>query len=239
MERKSFVFYESWLEAIKNLPRDIQGEVLTAIVEYGLYGETTESLKPIAKAMLTMVIPQIEANNKKYKNGQKGGRPPKEGNQPQQKAEQNQTETNPKPKPNQDQTNEKPSHNQTETKTQPNVICNNGICNNDNDKKESANADKKEGEPKGSTPAPEPDEDYKKFQDWMKRKAPFCNDPKNFPHQITEEELLKLKEKYTGEQLANIIEQIENRRDLRKRYTNLYRTVPSGYADAGFYSFVR
>ena len=68
MERESFVFYKSWLEAIKNLPREMQGEVLTAIIEYGLYGETTESLKPITNAMLAMLIPQIKANNRKFEN---------------------------------------------------------------------------------------------------------------------------------------------------------------------------
>ena len=70
--RSSFVFYESWLEAIKNLPRDIQGDVLTAIIEYGLYGETTDNLKPITKAMLEIIKPQIDSNRKRYENGKKG-----------------------------------------------------------------------------------------------------------------------------------------------------------------------
>ena len=77
MERESFVFYRSFFESIRDLPRDIQGEVLTAIIEYGLYGETTENPKPIAGAILKLVIPQIEANNKRYNNGKKGGRPTK------------------------------------------------------------------------------------------------------------------------------------------------------------------
>lgn len=90
------------------------------------------------------------------------------------------------------------------------------------DKKESPNGDKKEAvasSPASSNP------DFLKFNDWLKRKAPFCSNPKNFSSQITESEFLKLKEKYTGKQIADIIEQIENRKDLRKRYTNLYRTV--------------
>lgn len=88
-------------------------------------------------------------------------------------------------------------------------------------KKESANADEKEGATGVATLSP----DYSKFLDWMKRNAPYCNNPKNFSHQITEEEFYRLKEKYSGKELADIIEQIENRKDLRKRYTNLYRTV--------------
>ena len=96
MGRDGFVFYASWLEAIKNLPREIQGEVLTAIIEYGLYGETTETPKPITSAMLAMVKPQIDANNKRYENGTKGGRPPKSETKP--KPNDNQTETKPEPK---------------------------------------------------------------------------------------------------------------------------------------------
>ena len=88
--------------------------------------------------------------------------------------------------------------------------------------KEEEKEDKKEAV--ASSPAPS-NLDFLKFNDWLKRKAPFCSNPKNFSSQITEAEFLKLKEKYTGKQIADVIEQIENRKDLRKRYTNLYRTV--------------
>ena len=108
--KDGFVFYASWWEAIKNLQREMQGDVLTAIIEYGLYGETTESPKPIASAMLAMVKPQIDANNQRYENGKKGGRP---------KANNNQTETKPKPNNNQNITKQKPNNNQTETKPKP------------------------------------------------------------------------------------------------------------------------
>lgn len=67
--------------------------------------------------------------------------------------------------------------------------------------------------------------DYDKFCDWLKVNAPYCAEKKHFPKQITETQFTKLKRKYTGRQLAAIIEQIENRKDLRQKYTNLYRTV--------------
>ena len=104
--RTSFVFYGSWWEAIKNLQRDVQGDVLTAIIEYGLTGETTEQLKPIAKAMLAMAKIQIDVNNQRFENGKRGGRP-------------NQTETKGKPNNNQTETKGKPNNNQTETKRKP------------------------------------------------------------------------------------------------------------------------
>ena len=96
MIRDGFIFYRSFYEGIKELPRDIQGEVLTAIMEYGLNGETTENLKPVARAIFTLIKPQIDANNKKFENGKKGGRPPK--NETKEKPKNNQTKTTPEPK---------------------------------------------------------------------------------------------------------------------------------------------
>lgn len=97
-----------------------------------------------------------------------------------------------------------------------------GDTNTKKDKEESPNGDKKEAEASSSASS---NPDFLKFNDWLKRNAPYCSNAKNFSSQITEAEFLKLKEKYTGKQIADIIEQIENRKDLRKRYTNLYRTV--------------
>ena len=111
MERESFVFYRSFYEGIKELPRDIQGEVLTAIMEYGLNGVTTENQKQITKAMFALIKPQLDANNQRFENGKKGGRP---------KANCNQTETETKPK-----------QNRNKTKPEPNVNVNDNV--NDND----------------------------------------------------------------------------------------------------------
>lgn len=103
--RDSFVFYRSFYDAIKDLPRDVQGEIYTAIMEHSLYGKETENLKPIAHSVFTLMKPQIDVNNKRFENGKKGGRP-KSGNEPD---------------GNQEETKEKPSNNQSETKSKPNV----------------------------------------------------------------------------------------------------------------------
>ncbi|MDR1556811.1 MAG: DUF4373 domain-containing protein [Tannerellaceae bacterium] len=81
------------------------------------------------------------------------------------------------------------------------------------------------GDMKKDASASSPSPEYQKFMEWIEDHAPYCANPKNFTHQISESELLKLKENYTGQEIASIIEQIENRKDLRKKYTNLYRTV--------------
>ena len=82
--RDSCVFYASWLDAIEAMPDNVRGEALMAILVYALRGETTEKMGAMTKVIMAMVKPQIEANNKRYENGCKGGRP---------KAEKNQTET--------------------------------------------------------------------------------------------------------------------------------------------------
>jgi len=66
--------------------------------------------------------------------------------------------------------------------------------------------------------------DFEKFESWIKSNAPYCANPAHL-QQLTEVEFLKLKEKYKSEQIADTIQQIENRKDLRKKYTNLYRTL--------------
>lgn len=115
--RESFIFYRSFYDAIKDLPRDVQGEIYTAIMEYSLYGKETESLKPIARSVFTLMKPQIDVNNKRFENGRKGGRP-KSGNQPD---------------GNQEETKGKPSNNQRKTKVEPNVNDNDNVNENKED----------------------------------------------------------------------------------------------------------
>lgn len=99
------------------MPRDVQGEIYTAIMEYSLYGKETENLKPIARSVFTLMKPQIDVNNKRFENGKKGGRP-KSGNQPD---------------GNQEETKVEPSNNQKETKVEPNVNDNDNVNENKED----------------------------------------------------------------------------------------------------------
>lgn len=71
---------------------------------------------------------------------------------------------------------------------------------------------------------PDTNPDYIRFNSWIAENAPYCANPKNMK-QITQAEFLRLKQKYNSEQISHIIEQIENRKDLRKRYSSLYRTT--------------
>ena len=98
--RESIIFYRSFYEAIKDLKTDIQGEIYTAIMEYGLYGKETENLGPIARSIFTLVKPQIDKNIKRYENGCRGGRPNRNKSEQEPNNNQNKSEQEPKEKDN-------------------------------------------------------------------------------------------------------------------------------------------
>ena len=96
MLREGFIFYRSYAEALADLENPkVELELYRAIIKYGTTGEMPE-LSKVAKAMMRLIKPQLDANLRRYENGKKGGR-------------KNQTETEDIPK-----------ENQTETKTEPN-----------------------------------------------------------------------------------------------------------------------
>lgn len=115
--RDSIIFYRSFFEAIEELDECDRLRAIESIIRYGLYDEEPES--GVEKAIFLMAKPQIDANNKRYKNGKNGGRPKTE-----QKPNHNQTKTKAKPNDNQTITKQKPNDNQTETKPKPNVNVN-------------------------------------------------------------------------------------------------------------------
>lgn len=77
MERESFIFYKSFYEAINEADTETQVVLYNAICKKALYDEDT-LLDGTAKMLYTLIKPQLEANSKRYSDGQKGGRPKKE-----------------------------------------------------------------------------------------------------------------------------------------------------------------
>ena len=76
-ERDSMIFYKSFVDSILVID-DIttKEKVFEAIAIYGIYGEEIE-LDGVAKALFVAFKAQIDANNKRYIDGCKGGRPKK------------------------------------------------------------------------------------------------------------------------------------------------------------------
>lgn len=85
MERKSFVFYRDWANAIRGLSDEIRLQVYDAIIEAGLDGCVKTDIDPMAGLAMKFVLPQLERDAQHYEsqcaknrlNGAKGGRPRK------------------------------------------------------------------------------------------------------------------------------------------------------------------
>ena len=94
--RDGFVFYRSFFESFSDLSKKDKLLLFDALCNYAL-NDIDPELTGTAAAIFKLLKPQVDANNRRYENGKKGGRP-----------KQNQTETK-----------TKPNDNQTETKTKP------------------------------------------------------------------------------------------------------------------------
>ncbi len=153
MERESILFYRSFYEVSKSLPEDEGNKFLKGLLEYAFYGIEPE-FDGVSASFFMLIRPQIDANNRKFENGKKGGRPKKVetdsvngsedevrpetekteetqintevigDSKTEEKPNENQTETKTKPKENQNETKTKPNENQTESKAKPNVNVN-------------------------------------------------------------------------------------------------------------------
>ena len=91
---ESYVFYQSFHEAGKNLPMEQYGELMFILNEYALYKNEPDIENPIIKAMFMLIKPQIEANwrrREKGKYGALGGAP--KGNQNAKKQPKNNLKT--------------------------------------------------------------------------------------------------------------------------------------------------
>ena len=103
--RDSFVFYRSFAEAIRELDPEDRVLLIDILIDYALDDKQPECSGAV-KGMFLLIKPQIDANNKRYDNGRKGGRP---------------------------KTKQKPNENQIETKADPNVNDNVNVNVNVND----------------------------------------------------------------------------------------------------------
>lgn len=113
--RESTIFYKSFYDSIKLLPKRYQLTFYEELFNYIFDDVEPKRLTGSSLALFKALKPQIDVNNKRYENGCKGGRP--KSNQPKTKT-----------KPNNNQTITKP-----QTKTEPNYNDNDNHNHNDND----------------------------------------------------------------------------------------------------------
>lgn len=135
MKATSFVFYESFRDASRNLDDATRLALYEAIMDYSLYGEEPDEGNPVAAAMFKLVRPVLDTNAKRRENGRNGGRPANTDNQdapkpepenekaePETEAKENPVETEDKPVENQSETKAEPNYNQEVTKPEPDKI---------------------------------------------------------------------------------------------------------------------
>ena len=103
MDRKGFIFYESFWQAIKELPEENQLELYRAITEYSFTGKIKwkngkklEKFTWISQTIWILIKPQLDANLAKYNNWKQGWRPEKNWYNSQ-KPNENLTESKTKP----------------------------------------------------------------------------------------------------------------------------------------------
>lgn len=72
MKRSSFVFYDSFYLGIKDLPDGDRLSLYDAVVKYAIEGNNPPPLNSLQNAIFSLIKPQLDANNKKYKNGKLG-----------------------------------------------------------------------------------------------------------------------------------------------------------------------
>jgi hypothetical protein len=93
-KRDSIVVYRSFYEAAKALGDQEELQLYRAIFEFGLDHKNSE-MGPMAAAMFKLIQPQLEANYKKWQNGNKGGRPKQEESEKEPKDNQKETKNEP------------------------------------------------------------------------------------------------------------------------------------------------
>ena len=129
-QKEAFVFYETFMDSIRELEPEDQTRFMFALVNYGLYG-VEETFIGIERALWTQMKHAIDAAKARRRinqeNGQKGGRPRTRTETENNPKKTNETEENlkvttgflhktePKPKI----TESKPNHNPTETEKNP------------------------------------------------------------------------------------------------------------------------
>lgn len=81
MDKDSFVFYRSFYEAIKEVPKKHRSVIYEAVFEY-VFDAQEPSLSGVPSAMWKLIKPQLDASAKRYENSKKGAEYGKLGGRP-------------------------------------------------------------------------------------------------------------------------------------------------------------
>ena len=77
----SFVFYRSFFEALKNVPKKHRLDVYDAVFAY-VFESQEPSLSGVPRSLWELIRPQLDASNRRYENAKRGAEHGKKGGRP-------------------------------------------------------------------------------------------------------------------------------------------------------------
>ena len=204
-KKYAFVFRKEWKEAISGLPNETRLEMYDAIIGYGIDGYIPE-LSSMGTFAFNLIKDAIDKDKGKYEDVLRA----------------------------RSEAGKKHRGNQYTTKRGTNIITMEQM-EQTQIKEVSPSSPLEENVPiplKEDNPPISPEEStcnscanasaYEAFQVWLKENCPYIF--KNIPI-MSEVEFQKLKERFGAEAMAEVLQNIENRKDKRKLYANMYRTM--------------
>lgn len=118
MEKNSFLFYRSFYDAVRDLPNEQFANSVKGILAYAFEGIEYNGSDHIARVVYMLIKPIIDANNQRWENGKKGGRPKKQS-ETNKVSTSNQNKISVEPINNQDETEIEDESNQNQIKDNP------------------------------------------------------------------------------------------------------------------------
>lgn len=198
--RQGVVIYNDWAPLLRRLPDALRGKVFTAILDYSETGVRSETGDPAADMLLAVMYQRVEADLRKYE--EKCEKLSANAS----KSKQMHTIAN---KCKQKQANGGNTNTNSNTNTNTN-----------NKEKSTLTCTKKESATIVATPTPP--SRHERFLQWLADNCPYISGHYKLPSDVL---LAKLINTYGAEAVSEECLNIENRTDLRKRYSNLYQTL--------------
>ncbi len=203
--KTSFVYYLEWADELLKLPEDLRLKIDDAVKRYVLYGEEPTD-REVLYSMFGLMRKQIDRDTEKWndircKRRKAGAKGAAVTNRQKSAKSANAGKSR-----------------QSSANSAVNVDVDVDV---DDIIDSSLHSESPLSNDNVSAPAQE-SEGMRSFKSWLESNCPYIFKHYTLP---TEKELEKLKQQYGSNTIAETCQQIENRKDLRKRYSNLYRTL--------------
>lgn len=221
MKKDSFIVRREWVEGIAGLPEKEQLEMWNALFAYGLDGEEPK-LKTYQMAIFNIIRVTLDSNRDKYDNivekRKEAAAKRWKKNMQEHNLQCNDMQKMQMHNLHSDNVNDNDSDNDNVSDSVSTIV--------DDKEKPSIEGKKKKTLPplqllKNFQDKAQAD-DYKKFLNWTLENTPYVAAHLT---PLSESEFNKLKLTYGANAIRINLENLENRRDLRKNYTSLYRTL--------------